>query len=136
MKLNMAKVYIGVGSNLGDKRENIFKALEMLNQASEIEINKCSSIYKTKPFGHIRQPDFFNAAWEVETALQPEILLAVLKNIERKIGRKKTFRWGPRVIDLDILTYGNKKIKTKNLTVPHPEMQHRDFVLQPLREIK
>ena len=132
----MVRAYIGVGSNLGNKKKNIFCALELLNQIKEVEISQCSSIYKTKPVGYLNQPDFFNAVWKIETTLKPLKLLGVLKNIEKKCGRKKTFRWGPRIIDLDILTYGDKKIKTKKLTIPHPEMRKRDFVMEPLKELK
>ncbi|OGS21107.1 MAG: 2-amino-4-hydroxy-6-hydroxymethyldihydropteridine diphosphokinase [Elusimicrobia bacterium RIFOXYA2_FULL_39_19] len=132
----MVKAYIGIGTNLGNKRKNIIKAYELLNNRNDIVINSTSSSIKTKAWGYKNQPDFLNAVLEIETELQPLALLKVLKEIEKKIGRKKTFKWGPRLIDLDILTYGNKKLKTKTLTIPHPEMKNRDFVIKPLEELK
>ncbi|OGS23950.1 MAG: 2-amino-4-hydroxy-6-hydroxymethyldihydropteridine diphosphokinase [Elusimicrobia bacterium RIFOXYB2_FULL_48_7] len=131
----MLKAYIGVGTNLGNKRKNILNALELLNSNEKIVINRCSSIYRTKPWGFKKQPGFFNAVWEIETGLSPHKLLSALKHIEKKMGRRKTFRWGPRIIDMDILTYANKKLRTKTLVIPHPEMNKRDFVLKPLKEI-
>jgi len=132
----MVDAYIGVGSNLGNRKKNIFTALSLLNLEKDITIKKCSSIYQTKPWGYKNQPEFLNAVWKIQTTLSPEKLLSVLKKIEKKIGRKKTFKCGPRVIDLDILLYAKRTIKKRNLKIPHPEMSKRKFVLKPLREIE
>lgn len=131
----MPKVYIGVGSNLGNRKKNIEKAFELLNNTSGIKIKRTSSIIETEPWGYKNQPKFLNTVWEIETNLLPEKLLTTLKKIEKTIGRKKTFRWGPRIIDLDILLYGRKKINKKNLKIPHPELHNRDFVLKGLKEL-
>ena len=129
-------VYIGVGSNSGDRKKNIFSALELLNKEKDIEIKKCSSIYETLPWGYKNQPKFLNAVWKIRTDVPPEKLLHLLKKIEKRLGRKKTFRWGPRAIDLDILLYGKRVIKTKTLVIPPPCISKRDFVLKPLKEIE
>lgn len=127
--------YIALGSNIGDRRKNIRRAIEELGQVSRIEVEKISSLYRTKPQGYAQQEDFLNAAARIRTGLSPFEFLGRLKDIERALGRKKTARFGPRIIDLDILIYGKRKIKTPRLTIPHPRMCERDFVLRPLQEI-
>ncbi|MFH2070210.1 MAG: 2-amino-4-hydroxy-6-hydroxymethyldihydropteridine diphosphokinase [Elusimicrobiota bacterium] len=129
-------VYIGVGANAGNRKKNIFSALELLNMEKDVEIKKCSSIRETPPWGYKNQPKFLNAVWKIRTDVPPEKLLRLLKKIEKRLGRKKTFRWGPRVIDLDILLYGKRVIKTKTLKIPHPHLSERDSVLKPLKEIE
>ena len=129
----MVTVYLGLGSNLGDKRKNLRRAVKLLRQ--RVKIIKVSSLYETKPVGHTDQPDFLNAVLAAETGIAPTPLLRLVKSIEKKIGRRRTFRNGPRVIDIDILLYEGRKVKTKRLTIPHPRMYARDFVLRPLREI-
>ena len=124
---------MGLGSNLGARKTNIRRALKLLRE--KVAIIKVSSFYLTKPVGYADQPDFINAAAEIKTALSPLRLLRLLKSIEKKIGRQKTFRNGPRVIDIDILLYEGRAIRTKQLTIPHPQIDRRDFVLRPLREI-
>ena len=132
----MSKVYISVGSNLGKRKQNIKKAFEILTNTPGIRIKKTSSIIETEPWGYKNQPKFLNAVWQIETKISPENLLKKLKEIEKKLGRKKTFRWGPRVIDLDILLYGRKKINKKNLKIPHPQIKNRDFILKLLSKIR
>jgi len=131
----MVVCYLAVGSNLGNRRKNIKKALDYLAKTKGIKIEKASRIYETKAIGGVAQGKFLNAAIKIKTSLTPQLLLKTVKNIEKDLGRKKTVRWGPREIDLDILLYGNKFIKIKNLIIPHPRMFEREFVLRPLREI-
>ena len=131
----MVVCYLGVGSNLGNRRKNIKKALDYLAKTKGIKIEKASRIYETKAVGGVPQGKFLNAAIKIKTSLTPQLLLETLKKIEKDLGRKNTVRWGPREIDLDILLYGNKVIKIKNLVIPHPRMFEREFVLKPLREI-
>jgi len=131
----MVICYLAVGSNLGNRRKNIKKALDYLAKTKGIKIEKASRIYETKAIGGVAQGKFLNAAIKIKTSLTPQLLLKTVKNIEKDLGRKKTVRWGPREIDLDILLYGNKFIKIKNLVIPHPRMFEREFVLRPLREI-
>ncbi len=130
----MAVVYISVGSNLGDREANCRIALEKLNSEGII-VKKASSMYETEPWGFKDQPKFINMVIEVETELRPEELLMTLKGIEKKMGRKETIKWGPRIIDLDILFYNDKIINQDELKIPHPHMHERDFVLVPLSEI-
>lgn len=126
--------YIGLGSNIGDRKKNILKAIEELKKSGQ-KILKISSIYETKPWGFEKQRKFLNAVVKIKTFLSAVDLLQLCKSIERKIGRKKTFRWGPRKVDLDILFYGKKRINTRKLKIPHPEIKNREFVLRPLKEI-
>ncbi len=131
----MIKAYIGIGSNLGRRPVNIKKAVEQLKKVKNIKVRKISSLYETKPVGGPPQRKYLNGVIEIETNLRPHRLLKELKSIEKYLGRSKTVRNGPRIIDLDILLYGNKKIKTKTLTVPHPRMWLREFVVKPLRQV-
>ena len=126
--------YIGIGSNMGRRKANIHKALEFLKRQN-IKIKKISRIIETEPVDGPRQAKFLNAAVKTETDLNPQRLLDILKDIEKKMGRKKTVKNGPRPIDLDILLYADKIIKSKRLTVPHPRMLKRDFVMVPLLEV-
>ena len=136
MKNEWHKVYLGIGSNLGNRRRNIEKSLVLLEAEKEICIKKQSSIYETKPVGGPKQRDFKNSVVLIETTLNARPLLKALKVIENKLGRKKdTQKWGPRVIDLDILTYGQLVIRSSNLSIPHPRMHERLFVLKPYAEI-
>ncbi|MDP3732064.1 MAG: 2-amino-4-hydroxy-6-hydroxymethyldihydropteridine diphosphokinase [Candidatus Omnitrophota bacterium] len=131
----MVVCYLAAGSNLGNRKKNIKKALDYLTKIKGIKIEKVSRIYETKAIGGPTQGKFLNAAIKIETSLSPHLLLNIIKKIEKDSGRKKTVRWGAREIDLDILLYGNKIIKKKNLVIPHPRMFEREFVLRPLREI-
>lgn len=126
--------YLGIGSNLGNREENCLRAIELLEKKG-IKIKKRSSLYETKPWGIENQPLFLNMAIEIETNLQPEKLLKLLKDIEVELGRKNTIKWGPRIIDLDILLFNDIIVDKKDLKIPHPLMHKREFVLKPLSEI-
>jgi 2-amino-4-hydroxy-6-hydroxymethyldihydropteridine diphosphokinase len=130
----MSIAYIGIGSNLGNRQKNCLRAIKLIEK-NGIVIRKLSSMYETEPWGIKDQPHFLNMAIEIETHLNPEELLKILKNIENKIGRRKSYRWGPRSIDLDILLFDNLILKEDNLEIPHPLMHKRNFVLLPLSEI-
>lgn len=129
----MHKAFIALGSNLDDPSKNILEAIEKLSEIGRIL--KTSSLYATKPWGVLDQPDFVNAVVEMEVAMSPQELLATVLNIEKSMGRERIIRWGPRLIDLDILTYDDLTILEPNLKVPHPHMLERAFVLIPLAEI-
>jgi len=129
----MTATYIGLGSNVGDRFANLFDALGLLINGSMLKT--VSSVYRTEPQGYEQQPDFLNCVVEAVTDMEPRDLLKDLKNIERLMGREATFRNGPRLIDLDILLYGDMVIDTSELIVPHPRLQERAFMLVPLCEI-
>lgn len=129
----MIRVFLGIGTNLGDRERNLQEARQVLSQ--RLEILKESSIYQTAPWGYLDQPAFLNQAIEAQTALSSLNLLDVLKQTENELGRQENFRYGPRLIDLDILFYGNRIIQTPRLQVPHPRLTQRAFVLVPLAEI-
>ena len=131
----MITAYLGLGSNLGDREANINKALVELVRSGRTRLTRVSSIYETEPVGIEDQPAFLNAAAEIETELDARELLAAIREAERRSGRKKTFKWGPRIIDIDILLYGDERLTEENLEIPHPEMHRRAFVLTPLAEI-
>ena len=131
----MHSVYIGFGSNIGDRLAHIQNAIRALSKTEGITLQKISSIYKTDPVGYEAQGEFLNGAAAIQTNLRPLSLLHTLKNIETAIGRQYRIRWGPREIDLDILIYGDLCIETEKLVIPHPEMHRRRFVLAPLAEI-
>lgn len=128
-------VYIGVGSNLGNKLDQCNKAISEILKADNNKLLAKSPFFKTSPIGYTSQDWFINGVIKIETDLNPFDLLLTLKSIESKMGRKKTFKWGPRVIDLDILLYDEIEINTANLQIPHPQMHNRKFVLIPLLEI-
>ncbi|MBI5056134.1 MAG: 2-amino-4-hydroxy-6-hydroxymethyldihydropteridine diphosphokinase [Nitrospirae bacterium] len=130
----MPTAYIGIGSNLGNRENNCGKAIRLL-EANNIKVTKRSSLLETEPWGVEDQPKFINMAVEIETDLGPDELLSVLKKIEVEIGRRPAKRWGPRVIDLDILLYDDLIMKTPELEIPHPHISEREFVLKPLAEI-
>lgn len=130
----MAIAYLGLGSNLGDRERHLTEAIERI-EAKGIAVRKRSSLYETEPWGLPGQPLFLNMALEVETELEPHALLAVLKAVEKELGREETYHWGPRVIDLDILLYNNMIVTEDALSIPHPLLQEREFVLRPLQEI-
>jgi 2-amino-4-hydroxy-6-hydroxymethyldihydropteridine diphosphokinase len=130
----MATVYIGIGSNMGERERNCRRAVEMLGEKG-IRVVKMSSAYETAPWGVEDQPGYMNMAVMASTDLGPHELLSALKDIEKRMGRAGTARWGPRVIDLDILIYGDLVEEGPRLTIPHPRMHERGFVLRPLNEI-
>jgi len=126
-------VFIALGSNLGDRLANLQAATAALRP--DIRPNRCSSIYETPPWGYLQQPKFFNQVISAETELEPLGVMGRLKSIEVQLGRKETFRYGPRVIDLDILFFDDLVIDSPPLVIPHPRMQERAFVLLPLAEL-
>lgn len=130
----MPTVYLAYGSNMGDRRQNIEDAVKLMNK-NGIKVTTVSKPIETKPIGGIAQANFLNGVMEAETRLAPQQLLREIKAIEQKIGRVKSLKNGPRPIDIDILLYGNLKIKTDNLRIPHPEIAQRNFVREPLKEI-
>ena len=130
----MSRAYVALGSNLGDREENLRTALKHL-QENGVEVIKTSTFIETEPYGVTDQPGFVNAVCQVETELAPLELLRLLLNIEQKMGRVRLRRWGERNIDLDLLLYEDAVLESEELTLPHPDMQNRDFVLIPLAEI-
>lgn len=129
----MGRVYLGLGTNLGDREANLLRTLSALAEIAEIEA--ISSVYGTAPVGHLDQPDFLNLVLAARTALEPEELLAETQRIEHELGRERSFRNAPRTIDIDLLLYDDRRISTPTLTVPHPRMRERGFVLRPLVEV-
>ncbi len=131
----MTKVYVGLGSNLGNKKENLVNAINRIDAYSGICVIDKSGFHETTPVGGPPQPDYVNCAIELETEFTPQTLLKEFKKIEKKLGRKSDVRWGPRIIDLDILLYGDRIVSDHNLIIPHERMHERAFVLAPLCEI-
>lgn len=127
--------FIGFGSNLGDKRTNCLKGLRALKAHGKVKLLRLSSLWRTEPVGFRCQDWFLNGVVEVATELSPRELLELMKEVERKVGRKETFRWGPRTLDLDLLLCGQKVVQEEDLQVPHPRLHQRAFVLVPLVEI-
>jgi 2-amino-4-hydroxy-6-hydroxymethyldihydropteridine diphosphokinase len=127
--------YLGLGSNLGNKKQNILRAINSLEAEKRIKLINKSEFYKTKPFGVKNQPDFINAAVKIKTSFNAESLLEFLLDTEKRLGRIRTKKWGPRIIDIDILYHGNQVIRKRNLIIPHLLMHKRCFVLKPLAEI-
>jgi 2-amino-4-hydroxy-6-hydroxymethyldihydropteridine diphosphokinase len=129
--------YIGIGSNLGDRSARILQAVNMADETEGIRVRRVSQIIETEPVGPVQQGKFLNGVMEIETDLPPVELLAALQEIERALGRDRQAeqRWGPRTCDLDILLVGQVVMETAELTIPHPRMHDRLFVLRPLAEI-
>lgn len=131
----MANVYLGLGSNLGDREENLEKSIEALNNFEEIEVTSRSSILETEPYGKTDQPEFMNMCVEIDTRMSPLSLLETVLGIEHSLGRVREEVWGPRIIDIDILLYEDLELELDDLSIPHKEMHMRSFVLEPLSEI-
>lgn len=131
----MARAFLSLGSNLGDRAEALEAALRAVEAPGDVRIVRRSSLYETAPMGKTDQANFYNLVVEVETALSPGALLDRCQEIERALGRVRDGRWGPRTVDVDILLYDRRTVRTEHLTVPHPEMLRRRFVLEPLLEI-
>lgn len=131
----MAKAWIGIGSNLGDRESHIRKGVALMNALPDTVVVAVSSIYDTAPVGSIDQPRFLNAAAELETELTARSLLGELMSIEEECGRIRGDRWGPRTLDLDLLLFDELQLSGEDLTLPHPRMAERAFVLVPLAEI-
>jgi 2-amino-4-hydroxy-6-hydroxymethyldihydropteridine diphosphokinase len=131
-----SKVYISAGSNVGDRYAFLAKAVENLKQHDMIKLDRISSFYETLPYGNFNQNNFINLVLSLRTTLVPKELFDYLKIIEKKIGRTESEKWGPREIDLDILLFDDLIYKDDVLTIPHPELLKRDFVVEPLLEIE
>lgn len=131
----MLSAYIGLGSNLGDPAAQLCAALAALSRMPETRLAARSSLYRSAPVGDAGPPDFVNAVARVETGLAAEALLDALQGIERAHGRQRPFPGAPRTLDLDLLLYGSQRIATERLSVPHPRMHERAFVLLPLLEL-
>ena len=129
------RVFLGLGSNEGDVQANLLRAIEELKKLNGTTLEASSTFVETEPWGVTDQPCFLNAVIEIRTALEPSELLSAIERIECALGRKPTYRWGPRVIDIDILVYGHRTVVTPKLVIPRPYITQRDFVIRPLREI-
>ncbi len=129
------RAFLGLGSNIGDRELYLRSAISELDSYSRIKVLKISSFHDTAPLGSARQGRFLNAVVEIETTLEPEQLLDAALDIEKRLGRIRAERWGPRTIDVDILTYGELVYESPRLSIPHPLMHERAFVLAPLAEI-
>lgn len=127
--------YLGLGSNIGNSQENIKKAIQEINQVIGVSISKKASLYLTKAWGLTDQNDFVNTVVSINTTLKASELLHVFQDIEKKMGRIKSEKWGPRVIDIDILLYENHVVNQPRLSIPHPYILDRNFVLVPLLEL-
>jgi 2-amino-4-hydroxy-6-hydroxymethyldihydropteridine diphosphokinase len=132
----MSKGYLGLGSNMGDKKKYIDNALELLREHKSIEVLEISSYYETDPIGYTDQDLFLNIVVKIYTLLQPLELLSYCHEIEEKLNRERIIRWGPRTIDVDILLYENYSSQDEKLIIPHPRMTERAFVMIPLYEIE
>ena len=130
-----AKVYLSIGSNMGNREEYLQTALEKLRQERTIRGVRVSDWIETEPYGYVEQASFLNAAVELETLESPDSLLKILQKIEAEGGRERTIHWGPRTIDLDIVLFGDVVMQTEMLTIPHREMHLREFVLRPLAQL-
>ena len=130
------RAYLGVGANLGDREATIRRAVALLDREDGLEVVEVSGLVETEPWGPVAQPRFLNGAIAVETGLDPLALLAVLLDVERRLGRVRDGeRWGPRTIDLDVLLYGDLVVDEPGLTIPHPRLAERRFALEPLAEL-
>lgn len=131
----MSRAYLSLGSNIGDRKKNLDDAMRILGEADKIQVRAVSSFYETDPWGYEDQEAFLNIAAEVETTMTPQELLEVCQFVESELKRERLVHWGPRTIDVDILTYEDYTSQSAELTVPHPRMTERGFVLVPLAEL-
>ena len=131
----MTRAYVGLGANIGEPRRQLRAAIEELMNLPDARQVLVSGLYRSEPVGYTDQPDFLNAVARLDTGLSPEALLDRLQEIERRHGRERSFRGAPRTLDLDLLLHGNQSIASPRLTLPHPRMHERAFVLAPLTEI-
>lgn len=129
------RVLMSLGTNSGDRAANLEDALQALERVSGTEIVEVSAVYETEPVGKTDQPEFLNLAAEIKTELSPLELLEAVQGIEKKLGRLRTEKWGPRPIDIDLILWGLRTLNSERLTLPHPEFRKRAFVLAPLEEI-
>ncbi len=131
----MTIAYLALGSNLGDRPEHLARARDLLAERG-VRVLRSSSVIETEPFGVTDQPRFLNQVLEVEWRSGPRALLEVAKDVERQAGRTPSYRWGPREIDVDILLFGEERVDEPDLTIPHPGLRDREFVLRPLGELR
>ena len=131
----MHNAYLGIGGNLGNRLGNLIEAVRRLNHPPQLRVVSASSVYESKPVGPAGQPDYLNAVLHVATSLHPHDLLTECLRIETTLGRVRAQRWGPRTLDLDVLLYDDLELGDLVLTLPHPRMLERNFVLTPLAEI-
>ncbi|MEK4423602.1 2-amino-4-hydroxy-6-hydroxymethyldihydropteridine diphosphokinase [Solibacillus sp. FSL K6-1523] len=131
----MNEVYLSIGTNIGEREKNLQQAVQALMEHSAVRVKHVSSIYETAAVGYTEQADFLNIAVAIETKLIAREMLDICQSIENELGRVREIRWGPRIIDLDILLYNQENIDTESLIIPHPRMHERAFVLVPLQEI-
>ena len=131
----MNDVYLSIGTNMGDRKRNLQEAVFMLTQVPGIEVQSVSSIYETAPVGYVDQAAFLNIAVYVKTTKSAEEMLTACQHVENELGRVRLIRWGPRIIDLDILLYNQDNMESEHLIIPHARMYERAFVLVPLMEI-
>ncbi len=132
----MSRCFLGIGSNMGDKEYYLDGAVDSLKESQGIEVKALSGYYETEPFGVKDQAWFLNAVIEIETKISPENLLELINKIEKKYDRVREKRWGPRTLDIDILLYDNINISKPDLIIPHPYLEKRIFVLEPLAELE
>lgn len=132
---SVADIAIGIGSNLGDRAGNIHQAANALDATAGIGVSKMAPLYETEPWGNTDQPEFLNTCLKAQTTLSPLEVLSACLGIEEAMGRERVEKWGPRIIDLDVLVYGDQTIEQPGLTVPHPHIADRAFVLLPLADI-
>lgn len=130
----MHSVYLALGSNIEPREHYLKEAIRLLN-VEDVQVVLASSIYETEPVGYTDQSEFLNMVVEARTKLSPFELLETCQRIEKQLGRKREIRWGPRTVDIDILLYNNEVVESEGLTIPHPRMHERGFVLVPLHEI-
>ena len=128
--------FLSIGSNMGNRLDTFQTAFRLLDENEHIKLVSCSSLYETDPVGYRDQDCFLNAVFKVETDLKPEELLRTCMQIEQELGRKRDIRWGPRTLDLDILLYNHENVETEILSIPHPRMHERAFVIIPLMELE
>lgn len=131
----MVEVYLGLGSNLGERENNVWRAVDRMEANPRIRIVGVSTLLNTAAIGPIEQPEYINAVAHIQTDLEPLELLEVLLEIERRMGRIRKEKWGPRIIDLDILYYGDKTVDLAELKIPHPEIANREFLKEGLKEL-
>ena len=130
------RAYVGLGANLGEREPTIRRALELLAGTAGVDVTRVSTLRETEPWGPVAQPRFLNGVAELETSLDPQTLVGVLLDVERRLGRVRDGeRWGPRSIDLDLLLHGETELDVPGLTLPHPRLHERRFVLEPLAEL-
>ncbi|GAB6100203.1 2-amino-4-hydroxy-6-hydroxymethyldihydropteridine diphosphokinase [Halanaerocella petrolearia] len=131
----MKDVYLGLGTNKGDREENLNQAIKSIEKFPQTELIGLSKIYETEPWGYTDQQDFLNMCLQIETELTPYDLLDWCQEVENKLKRKRKIKWGPRTIDVDILVYDDLKLNDEELTLPHPRIRERAFVLVPLGDL-